>query len=129
LAAIPLTPNGKVDRKALPKPEAGVVSEKTYVPPRSETEQRVAAIWQEVLKVEKVGVYDNFFELGGHSVLATQVISRINHLFSMQLPLKSLFETKTMDILANLIDTLLWTSKSQQAVRSLETEERETIEI
>jgi amino acid adenylation domain-containing protein len=104
LESIPLTPNGKVDRKALPKPELGLVLEKTFVAPRSETEQRVAAIWQEVLKLEKVGVYDNFFELGGHSLLVTRIISRIHESMDTDLPLRSLFENPMVVDLATYID-------------------------
>jgi len=129
LPSIPLTPNGKVDRKSLPKPEADGALEQGYVAPRSDTEEKVAAIWQEVLNRGKVGVHDNFFELGGHSLLATQVMSRITCLFGIQLPLKSLFETKTLGILANLIDTILWSSEIHHTIQSLDTEERETIEI
>ena len=103
LASIPLTPNGKVDRKALPKPEADSASEQGYVAPRTETEQKIAAVWQEVLNREKVGVHDDFFELGGHSLLATQVMSRVNRLFNIQLPLRKLFETRTVGGLAEYI--------------------------
>jgi acyl-coenzyme A synthetase/AMP-(fatty) acid ligase len=91
LAALPLTANGKVDRKALPEPGqmATVVSE--YVGPRTAVEELVAGIWREVLGVERVGVADNFFELGGHSLLAMHVISRVRETFKLDLALRSLF--------------------------------------
>ncbi|WP_173964098.1 AMP-binding enzyme, partial [Flavobacterium collinsii] len=71
LAELPLTSNGKLDRKALPDPDSSDLSTKEYVAPRTETEQQLAQIWENLLGVEKVGVHDNFFELGGHSLLAT----------------------------------------------------------
>ncbi|BBP58423.1 non-ribosomal peptide synthase/polyketide synthase [Pseudomonas sp. St316] len=95
LAQLPLTPNGKVDRKALPAPDAGDLQQ-TYVAPRSQHEQQVAAIWQEVLKLERVGLEDNFFELGGHSLLVTQVVSRIRRTLGIEVPLRSLFEHGTL---------------------------------
>ncbi|MBA1379346.1 non-ribosomal peptide synthetase, partial [Pseudomonas brassicacearum] len=95
LAWLPLTPNGKIDRKALPAPDASDVQQ-AYVAPRSEAEQQVAAIWQDVLKLERVGLEDNFFELGGHSLLVTQVVSRIRRVLGIEVPLRSLFEHSTL---------------------------------
>ncbi|MFC0710700.1 AMP-binding protein, partial [Azorhizophilus paspali] len=93
LERLPLTPNGKLDRKALPRPDASLLQQ-AYVAPASELEQRIAAIWAEVLKVERVGLTDNFFELGGHSLLATQVISRVRQSLDIELPLRTLFEAQ-----------------------------------
>src|SRR5262245_3425573 len=76
LERMPLTPNGKVDRRSLPAPERGVVEEGRYVGPRTELEETLSGIWSEVLGVERVGVEDNFFELGGDSILSIQVVSR-----------------------------------------------------
>ncbi|WP_434562285.1 non-ribosomal peptide synthase/polyketide synthase [Pseudomonas sp. Z4-20] len=95
LAQLPLTPNGKIDRKALPAPEARDLQQ-TYMAPRSEVEQQVAAIWQDVLKLERVGLEDNFFELGGHSLLVTQVVSRVRRALGIEVPLRSLFEHSTL---------------------------------
>ena len=103
LSSIPLTPNGKVDRKALPKPERDGATEQGYVAPRTETERKIAAVWQEVLSRERVGLQDDFFELGGHSLLATQVMSRVNRLFNVQMPLRRLFEARTVGGLAEHI--------------------------
>ncbi|MFJ3451672.1 non-ribosomal peptide synthase/polyketide synthase, partial [Pseudomonas sichuanensis] len=86
----PLTANGKLDRRALPKPDASVLQQ-DYVAPQSELEQAIAAIWQDVLKLERVGLDDNFFALGGHSLLATQVISRVRAA-GIEVTLKALFE-------------------------------------
>ncbi|QOH70302.1 non-ribosomal peptide synthase/polyketide synthase [Pseudomonas putida] len=90
LDGLPLSPNGKLDRKALPAVDAAQ-SQRAYVAPQSELEQQVAAIWAQVLGLERVGLTDNFFELGGHSLLATQVFSRLRAL-GIDAPLKVLFE-------------------------------------
>ena len=97
IESMPLTPNGKVDKKALVKLEVEIQSSKEYVAPRNETEEKLAKIFQEVLNVEKVGIYDNFFELGGHSLLATQLVSRIRNELEIELPLKELFQTPTIE--------------------------------
>ncbi len=91
LAQMPMTPNGKLDRKALPKPDPSLWQQ-DYVAPRNEREQQLAAIWAEVLQVERVGLHDNFFELGGHSLLAAQVISRIHSSLGIDIPLRLIFE-------------------------------------
>ncbi|MCB4762157.1 MAG: AMP-binding protein, partial [Sulfurovum sp.] len=78
IESMPLTPNGKVDKKALAKLEVEIQSSKEYVAPRNETEEKLAKIFQEVLNVERVGIYDNFFELGGHSLLTIEMINRLN---------------------------------------------------
>jgi len=97
LDELPLTANGKIDRKALPEPEAGAVeSAAEFVAPRTSEEELLAEIWRELLPVERVGIYDNFFEIGGHSLLATQFISRIRDVFGIELPLRTLFEAPTI---------------------------------
>ncbi|RKG72301.1 non-ribosomal peptide synthetase, partial [Corallococcus terminator] len=101
LDAMPLTPNGKVDRKALPAPDA-VRAEQgpTYVAPRTPVEETLAATWRELLGVAQVGIHDDFLELGGHSLLATQAISRIRAALGVELPLRALFEAPTVEALA-----------------------------
>jgi amino acid adenylation domain-containing protein/non-ribosomal peptide synthase protein (TIGR01720 family) len=103
LDSLPLLPNGKVDRKALPVPQTSPVSSRHYVAPRTPTEDFLAQIWSEVLRVDQVGVHDNFFELGGHSLLAVRVVSRVRSLFDVELPLRDLFESPTIDGLAKRI--------------------------
>ncbi|HLK55511.1 MAG TPA: amino acid adenylation domain-containing protein [Chthonomonadaceae bacterium] len=102
LEALPLSPNGKIDRKALPAPEAQDVEE-AYVAPRTPHEEGLAEIWSEILHLERVGIHDSFFDLGGHSLLATQVILRIRTTFEVELPLRALFETPTVAGLATHI--------------------------
>jgi thioesterase domain-containing protein len=105
LDSLPLTPHGKVDRKALPEPDPDRPElDQPLVAPRTPTEHAVAEIWKEVLRVEKLGVHDNFFELGGHSLLATQVICRINGSFPIKLRLRRIFETPTVAGLASAIE-------------------------
>ncbi|NLX97237.1 MAG: amino acid adenylation domain-containing protein, partial [Rhodopirellula sp.] len=105
LDAFPLTPNGKVDRAALPIPDAVRPElQQQYVAPRTPTEELLVGIWAEVLGLEQVGVRDNFFELGGHSLLATQVVSRIRSRCQVDLPLRELFEDPTIATLGAAVD-------------------------
>lgn len=96
LDVYPLTPNGKIDRKALPEPDASTeVVTKEWIPPNDPLELQLTTIWQEVLNVPRVGMSDNFFELGGHSLLAARLFTRMNRVFSTNLPLAVLFEAPT----------------------------------
>ena len=108
LDTLPLTPLGKIDRKALPVPDFARHSvERFYLAPRNEVEAVLAGIWAEVLKTTRVGVEDNFFELGGHSLLATQVISRVRDAFGVETPLRAVFERPTPALLAVQIEAEL----------------------
>jgi len=105
LKSFPLTPNGKVDRAALPAPEdtrSGLQDD--FVAPRTPAEEKLAGLWADLLKLKIVGVHDNFFDLGGHSLLATQVVSRMRKEFQMEIPLRSLFESPTVAALAEKIE-------------------------
>ncbi len=101
LDAFPLTPNGKIDRRALPVPD--LQSQGEYIAPRNPIEEKMAQIWGEVLKLKRVSIEDNFFELGGHSLLATQVISRLQETFEIVVPLRYLFESPTIAQLSAVI--------------------------
>ncbi len=101
MEVLPLTTNGKLDRKSLPAPELDLQTQ--YMAPRNPFEQRLVVILAEVLGVERVGIHDNFFELGGHSLMATQVTGRINKTFPVRLPLQSLFERPTAAELAEVV--------------------------
>jgi surfactin family lipopeptide synthetase A len=101
LDALPLTPNGKIDRKALPAPQQGRLGfTEECVAPSTPLEEIIAAVWREVLRIERVGIHDNFFELGGHSLLATQVVARVTNTLQMDLSLRDLFAAPTVSMLA-----------------------------
>jgi len=105
LEAMPLTPNGKIDRRSLRAPDINRAEfESNFTEPRTPDEQLIAEIWAEVLGLERVGIHDNFFELGGHSLLATQAISRLREAFQIEVPLRSLFESPTV---ATVTESLL----------------------
>jgi amino acid adenylation domain-containing protein len=128
LESLPLTPNGKVDRGALPEPDRVRPELRgSYVAPRTSSEETLAGIWAELLKVDKVGVHDNFFELGGHSLLAIQVISRLRAAFGIELPLRMLFEQSTVAALTERIETLLWAGENYRA--SDKSDDGEEIEL
>ena len=101
MSAIPITPNGKIDRKALPKPDYNAITRLgEYVAPRTEIEKQVAEIWQELMGLEKISIYDNFFELGGRSLVAVQIMAQIEKLTGKRLPLATLFEHSTIEKLS-----------------------------
>jgi len=102
LKRIPLTPNGKIDRKSLPEPDKDI-REQEYVGPRNATEETLCRLWQEVLRRERVGIHDNFFNIGGHSLLAVQVISCIKQAFTVEMPLSVLFAAPTVARMAEHI--------------------------
>jgi amino acid adenylation domain-containing protein/non-ribosomal peptide synthase protein (TIGR01720 family) len=103
LERMPLTPNGKLDRKNLPKPDVSQLQQ-TYVAPQSALEQQLATIWQDVLKLERVGLTDNFFELGGDSIISIQVVSRARQA-GLRFTPKDLFQHQTIQALANVVQT------------------------
>ncbi|HEX2077439.1 MAG TPA: amino acid adenylation domain-containing protein, partial [Longimicrobium sp.] len=113
LDALPLTPGGKVDRRALPAPEHG--DGEAYLAPRTPVEEVLAGIWAEVLRAPRVGVHDDFFALGGHSLLATRVVSRVREAFGVEVPLRALFEAPTVDRLAERVEALLREGGAGQA--------------
>ncbi|HEV8169089.1 MAG TPA: amino acid adenylation domain-containing protein, partial [Pyrinomonadaceae bacterium] len=107
MEAFPLTPNAKVDRKALPEPDWGQSrTTNAYVAPRTPFEEVLASVWSQILNVERVGVHDNFFDLGGHSLLATTFVSRVREIFNVELPLRRLFETPTLAGIAEAVQGL-----------------------
>jgi acyl carrier protein len=102
MTKIPLTANGKVDRQALPEPEA--IQQRKYIAPQSATEEGLAKIWEFVLRRERIGTDENFFMLGGHSLLATQVISRVREQYRVELPIRTIFDHPTIVGLAAEVD-------------------------
>jgi acyl carrier protein len=108
LDALPLSSSGKLDRKALPAPDSAASS--TSLPgaaPRNDIEQLLADLWCELLSLKSVGIHDDFFELGGHSLLATQIISRVQDVLNIEIPLREIFDAPTIANLAALIEQAL----------------------
>jgi natural product biosynthesis luciferase-like monooxygenase protein len=106
LDALPLTPNGKIDRKRLPKPNM-VKDDKPVVAPRNAMEIALAALWQEALAIQNVGIHDNFFELGGHSLSAVKITGRIRTAFKVALPLQTVLDNPTIAQLSEQLETVL----------------------
>ncbi|MEC0083658.1 amino acid adenylation domain-containing protein, partial [Paenibacillus alvei] len=106
LERMPLTTNGKVDRKALPEPQGGIQTGVEYVAPRNRTESQLVKIWEEVLGYSGIGVLDNFFELGGHSLRATNLVSKIQKEMNVELPLRDVFRYSTIEEMALAISRI-----------------------
>jgi amino acid adenylation domain-containing protein len=120
LEALPLSPNGKVDRRALPSPEAGGLPEKAAaIEPTTDFEKQLADIWAQVLKVHLISMDDNFFELGGHSLLATQVVARIREQFGVELSPRALFEAPTLQQMSEVIGETMLEQAEPQALDAL----------
>ena len=108
LETLPLSPNGKVNRQALPAPnQLSLDVQASYVAPRSAFEELLTGIWTEVLRLERVGMHDNFFEIGGHSLVATQVVARLREALQQEVPLRSIFEAPTIAGLAQRLENRL----------------------
>ncbi|MGP1160031.1 amino acid adenylation domain-containing protein [Serratia sp. CY48663] len=103
LEALPLTGNGKLDKRALPVPQVDAYVREAYAPPQGEAEKLLAAIWRELLGVERVGRYDHFFELGGHSLMAVRLANRVQQA-GWQLPLQALFASPVLHVLAQALE-------------------------
>jgi aryl carrier-like protein len=99
LDTVPMTPNGKLDRKALPAPDWDAYVRRTYEEPQSEVEKVLADLWQEILGIERVGRHDHFFELGGHSVMAVKFVDRLRRL-NLQVDMRSIFATPILSEIA-----------------------------
>ena len=109
LQSLPLTPNGKVDRASLPPPNReNTLRDEDFTPPRTPVEEKLALMLCALLGLEQVSVHDNFFMLGGHSLLGTQLISQIRGLFGVELALRTLFESPTIEQLSLEIQRLVF---------------------
>ena len=129
LDALPLTANGKVDRRALPLPGQEAVGS-DYVAPRDDRERTLVDLWCRLLAVEKIGIRDNFFDLGGHSLLATQVIAHVREQFQVEISLRRLFEEPTIEVLATLIGVAEPVAEGAgQISRVAREEEEETLDL
>ncbi|MFE4108018.1 phosphopantetheine-binding protein, partial [Almyronema epifaneia] len=121
LQAFPLTPNGKVNRKALPPPEhPPSETAKPIIWPRTATEEKLAVIWQQLLGLETVSINHNFFELGGHSLLALRLVSHLRESFKLEMPLRQIFDYPCLAALAARIDRLQQLRQLQMPVLSAE---------
>ena len=130
LDALPLTPNGKVDRRGLPKPDQTRLDlEANYVAPHTQVEKSIAAVWQDVLHLENIGIHDNFFEIGGHSLIATQIISRLRQVFQMDLSVRTLFEAPTIANFAERCEIIQGTVQELQGSFDTSNGEYEEIEL
>jgi acyl-coenzyme A synthetase/AMP-(fatty) acid ligase/acyl carrier protein len=107
LDALPRTPNGKINRNALPAPEAAQVDASSFIEPSTSAELLLAQIWRDVLKIERVGIHDHFFHLGGHSLMATRVIARLREALQLEVPLRSIFEAPTIARFSRKVEQLL----------------------
>jgi acyl carrier protein len=105
LPQLPLSPNGKVDRKVLPAPDALAYSRSEYEPPKGEIETVLAVLWAEALKLDRVGRKDNFFELGGHSLMAVRMVTRIQQKLKIEIGIRDLFLRPVLADLAQSIKT------------------------
>ncbi len=117
LEALPLIPNGKVDRQALPVPEQRHSEPETaFVTPQTPIEKELANIWSEVLNIEQVGIYDNFFDIGGHSLIATQLMSRVRTRLGVEIPLRELFGSPTIKELSEIVELALVANSSSPKI-------------
>jgi len=108
LDALPLTSHGKIDRRALPAPDAERPAlAEAFIAPRTPTEKSLASIWTKLLGINRVGINDNYFELGGDSLLATQLVSQVRRVFEVELPLVDLFQHPTLAELAASIEEII----------------------
>ncbi|BDA68746.1 non-ribosomal peptide synthetase [Calothrix sp. PCC 7716] len=129
LKALPLTTNGKIDRRALPVPDgARPELEEVYVAPRSKMERAIAKVWQEVLRLEKVGVNDNFFDLGGHSLLMVQVNSKLKDVMNCNISIVEMFQNPTINSLAQYLNQEPEKQPSFQLIRERVTKQIEAVE-
>nr|WP_244117110.1 phosphopantetheine-binding protein [Burkholderia gladioli] len=122
LDALPLTPNGKLDSRALPAPDQAALASQAYEAPEGETECALAAIWAELLEVERVGRHDSFFALGGHSLLAVRLIEELRKAFGVKFHLATLYQ---QPLLAQLADALISLQIAQYADGDIEDLEQE----
>jgi hypothetical protein len=130
LDALPLSPNGKVDRRALAQAQAPALDSGTeHVAPRTDLEREIAGLWGELLDLPAVGVHDNFFHVGGHSLLATQLVSQVRARYHLDLPLATFFETPTVAALARAIEVTRWAAEGAETAAAEAPEDLEEGEL
>lgn len=127
LQSIPLTPNGKVDRRALPAPQVDRQTQETYVAPRNEVERIIVGIWQQILNIKNAGIHDNFFELGGHSLLLVKMLTKLQESFKKELSIVEMFRHPTIAALANFLTQKQKTVASFTKTYDLAKKQKESI--
>ena len=103
IGALPVMPNGKIDRRALPEPQTPAEIDESFAAPRTPIEELLAATWRAVLKLEQIGIHDNFFDLGGHSLLAAKVVSNVRITLDVEFGMVDVFQAPTIASLAELL--------------------------
>ena len=127
---LPLTANGKIDRRALPAPDRSALEPKTpYIAPRTQTEELLAAMFSQALGIETVGVLDNFFNSGGHSLTAVRIMAQMCDAFKIDLPLSAIFESPTIAALGERIDAITWLAKDVKMSANVGGGHREEAEL
>ncbi|WP_278286427.1 MULTISPECIES: non-ribosomal peptide synthetase [Clostridium] len=121
LESMPLTLNGKINRKALPEPQGKIDTGAEYEAPRNEIEQKLVQIWEDVLGVQDIGINDDFFELGGHSLKATTLVGRIYKVLNVEVPLREIFSKRNIKVLSEYIDSV--SKKEYEAIEKVEEKE------
>ena len=117
--ALPLMPNGKINRRALPEPQTHAETDESFAPPRTPIEELLANIWREVLKLEQIGIYDNFFDAGGHSLLAARVVSKVRAVLDVEFGMVDVFQAPTIESLAELLHERDMQQESEDELASL----------
>jgi hypothetical protein len=123
LEKLPLTANGKLDRRALPAPERLVADEAEYVAPRTDVERALSAIWAEMLRVDRVGLKGNFFDLGGDSMHGFKLITAVSERCGVRLPVIAMFASPTLPQMAELVESLRGSADLQSELEQLDYEE------
>ncbi|WP_299315824.1 amino acid adenylation domain-containing protein [uncultured Aquimarina sp.] len=113
LDAIPLTSNGKINKKLLPKASNDDIVDREYVAPKTEIEEQLVTIWENVLEIDRIGITDNFFELGGHSIKAIKVLSLIHEEFNAKINMKKIFSNPTIEFLSLEIENFMWLEENK----------------
>ncbi|WP_136669411.1 non-ribosomal peptide synthetase, partial [Flavobacterium sp. H122] len=119
---LPVTANGKIDRKALPSVGNEDMLKKEHVEPRNESEEMMVEIWKNILRLDKLGVTDNFFDLGGHSLIATKLINQIHKEFNVKLTVNQLFDNQTIEDLVQVIESIKYFNENIEEREEIETE-------
>jgi amino acid adenylation domain-containing protein len=129
LDALPITSNGKLDRRALPVPDSDALPQQVYVAPRNEVETQLCAFWEQLLGVTPIGIHHNFFQIGGDSLHAVQLMARVRDRFAVEIPLRTLFQESTIEKLAEAIERLRGERKQEPAKKPLMKAKRRAVHL